>query len=148
MRQKRNGFTSFMKKLDGDKDYDYIPETTGIGGELYQRYECLLELLRGAYCWSEYLERVEQLRYSERMACYRLRMLTLGLRIPYDTVGVYVTDRSYYRQAIEYLREYQESERQAELQGASNERMFISNTSDVYLSQLKDAYCRHSGSTS
>lgn len=148
MRQRLNGFTSFMKKLDGDKDYDYIPETTGIGGELYQRYECLLELLRGAISWGEYLERINQLRYKEGMACYRLRKDILGLDIPYSQVGVYVTDRCYYRQAIKYLREYQESERQAELPRGFNTRVSLSDTSDVYLSQLEDAYGRLSGSTS
>lgn len=132
MRKRHNGFTSFMKKQDGVTEDDHIFAAEGIGRELYQRHECLLELLRAEYDWSTYVQRVVCLSGEERYACRDLR-LYLGLLIPFDKVGVYVDDRTFYRKAIEYLREYQAREQQTRVSSGVDESNYIGYSPDYYI---------------
>lgn len=128
MRQRNNGFVKFMKKLDGrTTEDDNILETKGPWSGVYQRYECLLELLSGEYCWGTYVDRVRQLSYEERRDCRDLRRY-LGGHVPSPSVGVYVRDRSLLRQAIEYIRSHHEGEQQDEVQGEAVSGITGSNT--------------------
>ena|SRR6056297_2065193 len=120
MRQKTNGFTNFMKKLEGKND-DNILQAEGLGFRVHQGYECLLEFLQSRICLSTYVERIHQCSYEERHDAYNLRK-RIGLDFPSNTLGVYVTDRSYYFKAVEYLREHQTSEQQAGVQGTADAR--------------------------
>lgn len=117
MRQRNNGFVKFMKKLDGrTTEDDNIFETTGSWGGVYQRYECLLELLSGEYCWRTYMDRVLQLSTPERRACKELRNY-LGLHVPPNPLGVHIRDRSILEQAVEYIRSHHEGGQQDEVSG-------------------------------
>jgi len=102
-----------MKKLDGETNDDYFFETAGLGGRFHSGYEWLLELLRGDICWGTYFSRLPSLSYQERHDMYIIRREVLGIVTPPYSMGVYVTDRSLYREAVEYLRQHQASEQQA-----------------------------------
>lgn len=130
MRTRHNGFTSFMKKLDGETNDDYFSETAGFGGRLHQGYECSLELLRGDICWGTYFQRLGSFSLAERHDMYFLRREVLGITIPSCSMGVYVTDRSFYRQAVEYLRQHQTSEQQDEFPAVADGP--VSNSSSDY----------------
>jgi|SRR6056297_676003 len=120
MRQRHNGFTNFMKKLEGKND-DNIFEEEGPGFRVHQGYECLLELLQSRISFSTYVERAHQCSFTERLDAYNLRE-RIGLDVPLDSMGVYIEDRSFYFKAVEYLREHQESEQQAGVQGTAYAR--------------------------
>lgn len=130
MRQRNNGFVKFMKKLDGrTTEDDNILETKGPWSGVYQRYECLLELLSGEYCWGAYMDRVVQLSRTERRACRELRN-HLGLHVPSLSVGVYIEDRRFLEQAVEYIRSHHEGEQQDEVSGEADSSVTVGYTYD------------------
>lgn len=131
MRQRHNGFTNFMRKLEGD-NYDNILQEEGLGFRVHKGYECLLELLQSRICFSTYVERVNQCSSTERREAYNLRK-RIGLDFPSGTLGVYVEDRSFYDKAVEYLREHQASERQEGVSTVTDGPVSLGNTDDVYI---------------
>jgi len=141
MRKRHNGFTSFMKKLDGETNNDNFSETEGLGIRVHQGYECLLELLRGDICWNTYFSRFNSLSFTERHDMYYLRKSILGLDIPSISMGVYIRDRSYYREAVEYLRQHQASEQQETVSADTNGPLSFDNTEDdLLVNTPEDSY--------
>lgn len=151
MRQRNNGFVKFMKKLDGRiTEDDNILETKGPWSGVYQRYECLLELLSGEYCWGTYVDRVQQLSREKRLACRELRC-HLGLFIPSNPLGVYVEDRRFLEQAVEYIRRHHEGEQQDDVSGEAVSGITGSHphyiVTDVTLSEAARRWASRSSSS-
>lgn len=133
MRKRQNGFTKFMRKLEGETNNDNFSETEGLGSELYQRYEWLFKLLRSEHCWGTYFQGMRKFSFAQRNDWAVLRD-RIGLDVPSRSMGVYVTDRSFYRKAIEYLREYQDREQQERVSPTVHGPVSLSDTDNVYLS--------------
>jgi hypothetical protein len=136
MRKRHNGFTNFMRKLEGETNNDNFSETEGLGSELYSRYGLLLGVLRGERSWSSYMQEIMGCSIEERRACYTLRKY-LRINIPSYPLGVYFSDGgSAYRKAIEYLREHQESEQQERVSSGTHRPVSLGNTDDLYIRQI------------
>ena len=137
MRHRRNGFTSFMKKLDGVEEHDYFSETAGFGSWFHSGYECVLELLRGNICWATYLDRLDNICNSERVDAYYIRGEVAQLNIPSRTLGVYVTDQSAYDKAIKYFRLYQASQQQENVSTITDGSVSSSGSSHYYNAEYR-----------
>jgi len=124
-----------MRKLDGVKNDDYFLETEGVRSWVYQRHECLLKLLRAEVDWRGYIDGLSCFSFEERQACKVLRQY-LGLDVPHGKVGVYIDDRSFYRKAIEYLREYSDREQQDDVPRETQQGISSSDTAHHHLREL------------
>lgn len=116
MRQRPNGFTQFVRKLDGVKDNDDVSSTHVLGSELPSWTHILLQFLRAEVDWSTYMHEIDRRISSrdreKRQALYTAREAMAGVGIHVDPVGLHVTNPSAYREAIEYLRSHPACQRQ------------------------------------
>ena len=141
MISKQKGFAKFIRAIETtteeqtkgkDETDDSILEAASIGTR-FEGCGCLLEFLRGECDWATYALRVNGLSREKRQACARLRHITGYLYTgPSNTVGVYCTDRVYYRKAVEQILWNSDSQQQDGFQGTAHSTLARYCTQDSH----------------